>query len=101
MAEDKFNSFSFGEFSSYLCEGNSDNSAGYSRLVEKLSVAMGEDLTDRQREIMTLYYIDGHNMVEIARMKGINVSSVSRTLSRARRRLYSSLRFCADDLLRR
>ena len=85
----------------YLARNGADNSTGYTRLLRDLTLAMQEDLTPRQRELTKLYYLEGMPMTQIAQRLDVSVSTVSRTLARARRRLYHCMRFGAEDLLRR
>lgn len=72
------------------CETNEDQHA---RLRRRLREARLEELTPRQQEFLTLYYDQGCNIPQIAEMYGINRSSVSRTLRRARARLLRALRY--------
>lgn len=67
-----------------------------------LSTALHEDLTARQAQMVHLYYIEQHTMRDIANLLQINVSTVSRTLAAARKKLkrclkYSSRAFLHDD----
>ncbi|MBQ8930617.1 MAG: sigma-70 family RNA polymerase sigma factor [Oscillospiraceae bacterium] len=91
----------YGEYAAYLARNGADNSTGYTRLLRDLTLAMQEDLTPRQRELTKLYYLEGMPMTQIAQRLDVSVSTVSRTLARARRRLYHCMRFGAEDLLRR
>ena len=50
-------------------------------------------LTPRQKQVLTLYYDHGLTMGQIALKLSVNPSTVSRTLSRAKRRLYRCLRY--------
>lgn len=45
------------------------------------------DLTERQKETVILYYYKKMTMAEIADILGVNVSTVSRTLARARKNI--------------
>ena len=47
----------------------------------------------RQREMVALYYDQGMTMPQIAERLGVNRSTVSRTLRRARDRLHRFLRY--------
>jgi RNA polymerase sigma factor (sigma-70 family) len=76
-----------------------DNSAQISRLKRNLSHALRQDITERQRQYMTLYYGQNMSMEAIARQLGVNKSTVSRTLKRGRQRLYRCLRYGAATLL--
>ena len=76
-----------------------DNRDQINRLKRNLTHALRQDITQRQREYMILYY--GHNMSmeAIAQQFGVNKSTVSRTLKRGRQRLYRCLRYGAANLL--
>ncbi len=76
-----------------------DNSEAHSRLVRKVSDAVKNELTPRQRQLVAMYYVQGLNMPRIARELGLNVSTVSRTLARGRERLKRCLKFGAKELL--
>ena len=77
----------------WLRETAGDNSQRRERLKRNLRRAMKRELTPRQQEIMALYFFENRPMTEIAAMLGINKSTVSRTLLRAKRRLYQCLRY--------
>ena len=51
------------------------------------------DLSARQREMITLYYFDNRTMPEIARMTGLNKSTVCRHIHKGRRELERLLRY--------
>lgn len=59
----------------------------------RVRVAMREELTDRQRELIELYYLENVNMIEIAQRLQISPSTVSRTLKRGRGRLRKYLKY--------
>lgn len=62
-------------------------------LMRALRRAWEEALTPRQRDYMELYYRSRRNIYEIAADRGVSVSTVSRTLCRARRRLRAVLKY--------
>ena len=62
------------------------------RLRRRLPDAMAE-LTPRQRQMVDMQFQEELTVTEIARRLGVNKSTVSRCLRRARQRLYSRLRF--------
>lgn len=70
-----------------------DNSERLERLRRNLRRAREQELTPRQRQLLDLYYDQGMNIPQIAEELGINRSTVSRTLRRARDRLYRCLRY--------
>ena len=51
------------------------------------------ELTDKQAEMIHLYYDLGMSIPQIAREKGLHKSSVSRTLARGRERLKRYLQY--------
>lgn len=54
----------------YTRQMAADNSAELSRLKRNLIRALKEDVTPRQREVLTLYYAQGLNMREIGERLG-------------------------------
>ena len=76
-----------------------DNRDQINRLKRNLTHALRQDITQRQREYMMLYYGKGMSMEAIAQQFGVNKSTVSRTLKRGRQRLYRCLRYGAANLL--
>ena len=63
------------------------------RLRRGLQRARREELTQRQRQVLALCYDQGLGISEAARRLGVAPSTVSRTLQRARHRLYRCLRY--------
>ena len=70
-----------------------DNSERLERLRRNLRQARERELTPRQRQMLELYYDQGMTIPQIAGELGLNRSTVSRTLRRARDRLYRFLRY--------
>ena len=71
-------------------EGNEER---LSRLRSRLVQAREQELTPRQQEYLLLYYDRGLSMQAIADRSGVHVSTVSRTLRRARERLRHVLQY--------
>ncbi len=69
------------------------NAEQLSRLLRQLHQAREQELTPRQREFLLLYYDQRLSMQAIADQCGIHVSTVSRTLRRARERLRHVLQY--------
>ena len=76
-----------------------DNSVQLGRLKRNLAHALRQDVTEKQREYLMLYYVEGMNLREISERTGVNISTVSRTMKRGRERLYRCLRYGARNLL--
>ena len=73
-------------------QGDEDNSRRLRRLRRRLPDAMAE-LTPRQRQMVDMQFQEELTVTEIARRLGVNKSTVSRTLCRARRRLHRILQY--------
>ena len=79
----------YGDMTAWIAAHAGDNEGDLMRLKRNLRLAREEELTARQRELLRLRY----EVTEIAAAIGRDKSTVSRTLSRARRRLYKCLRY--------
>ena len=77
----------------YSRQMDADNSREISRLKRNLIRALREDVTEKQRQVLLLYYAEGKNMREIGESMGVDKSTVSRTLSRGRKRLKRYLQY--------
>jgi len=75
------------------------NTESLNRVKRNLVRALSEDITQRQRECLILYYVEGLNMSEIGEKLGIDKSSVSRICKRGLARLRRLLRYGAAELL--
>ncbi len=64
-----------------------------------VKLALREELTRRQAQMVELYYLEQHTMRDIAAELGVNQSTVSRTLAAARTRLKRCLRYANRTLL--
>ena len=76
-----------GDMTVWLRDNANTNSELLTRLRQNLRRA-------RQQQVLTLYYDQGMNMTQIAQTLGVNCSTVSRTIRRAKQRLYRCLRYC-------
>lgn len=63
------------------------------------AAALERELTETQRLYYIGYYLSGISIPEIAKIYGVNKSTVSRTLSRATKRLARVLRYSAPHML--
>lgn len=82
-----------GDMTVYLRETGEDNHLQLERLRRNLRRVREQELTDRQRQLLELYYDRQMSVTEIAALLGIHTSTVSRTLRRARDRLRRYLRY--------
>ena len=69
-----------------------DNSRELSRLKRNLIRALQEDVTERQRQTLLMYYAQGYNMREIGERLGLTVSTVEN-------HMYLALKNLRDKLL--
>jgi len=58
-----------------------------------LKKVVEEQLSARQKQFIVLYYYKEMNIPEIAEMCGVNVSTVCRTLNRARQNIYKYMKY--------
>lgn len=77
-----------------------DNSAEMSRLKRNLIRCLHEDITEKQRLALTMYYAQGLNMREIGERLGVDKSTISRTIKRGEQRLQRCLRYGAETYLK-
>ncbi len=82
-----------GDLTVWARQNAEDNSERLERLRRSLRQARERELTPRQRQLLELYYDRGMNIPQIAEELSVNRSTVSRTLRRARDRLYRCLRY--------
>ena len=82
-----------GDFPLWLRDNADDNSQRLERLYRNLRQVRAQELTPRQQEILELYYEQHLSGREIARRLGVNSSTVSRTLRRAREKLRRYLQY--------
>ena len=61
--------------------------------------ALHEDITEKQRRYLLLYYAEGMKMSEIGEQMGVDKSTVSRTIKRGEDRLRRCLRSGAKRFL--
>ena len=83
----------WGELAAWERENSEDNSEQLSRLRRNMRRVREQELTPRQEEMLHLYYDLGMSIPQIAREKGINKSTVSRTLARGREKLKRYLQY--------
>ena len=69
------------------------NNEFYGDMAAWLRLARQEALTARQRQLLRMNFEQNKTVTEIAQELGVNKSTVSRTLLRAKRRLYQCLRY--------
>ena len=74
-------------------EQSGDNQDRIRRLLCNLPLAVQQELTPRQREILQMRFTGGMTVTAIAQELGLNKSTVSRSLARSMERLYKSLRY--------
>lgn len=63
------------------------------RLKKNLTLAIQNELTPHQQRALLMRYSEGKNMTEIAGILGVSPSTVSRTISRALKRLRKALQY--------
>jgi len=82
-----------GDMAAWEQSHSGDNSEQIARLRRNLRRVWEAELTERQSQMLHMYYDLGLNMPRIAQELGISKSAVSRTLSRGRTRLKRYLQY--------
>lgn len=96
MRDTRYNSRSsewIGDLTVWKRQNDPDNTERLERMRRNLRQAREQELTPRQRQIVALYYDRGLTIPEIAGELGVNRSTVSRTLQRAKARLRRFLQY--------
>ena len=83
----------WGDLAAWERANDEDNEEQMERLRRNLKRVRDVELTDRQAEMIHLYYDLGMSIPQIARERGLHKSSVSRTLKRGRERLKRYLQY--------
>ena len=87
------NSEAVGSLQEYLKDTASTNDEALLRAKNVLSKAIQTELTAKQQEYLLMQFCDGLTVTEISRRCGVDKSVVSRTISRAKRRLYHCIKY--------
>ena len=82
-----------GDLTAWERSHSEDNSEQLERLRRNLRRVRSAELTGRQAQMLQLYYDQGISMGAIAKELGVDKSTVSRTLSRGRKRLKRYLQY--------
>lgn len=82
-----------GDMAVWLRENGEDNALQLERLRRNLRRAREQELTPHQKQVLELRYEQNLSVTQIARLLGVNVSTVSRTLRRAQERLRRYLQY--------
>ena len=82
-----------GDMTVWLRDHAEDNSDQLERLRRNLRKARRQELTDRQAQVLAMYYDEGLSVTAIARELELCKSTVSRTLRRGRERLKRYLQY--------
>ena len=88
------------EMAAYVRQIASDNAGEHSRLKRNLIRAIKEELTDRQRQVLTMYYVRELTINQVAEELGVYPSTAYRTRHRAEQKLVRCLRYGAGSYLK-
>jgi len=84
----------YGDMAAWMRANAEDNESDVRRLKRNLRLAREKELTPRQRQLMQMRYEENMSVSQIADALGLDKSTVSRTITRAKHRLYKCLRYC-------
>ncbi|MBD5145068.1 MAG: sigma-70 family RNA polymerase sigma factor [Ruminococcus sp.] len=80
------------EISALIGDENS-NTVKHSLMLKIMNSIIENDLTERQRQMITMYYFQHIDIPEIADKLGVNRSTVSRTISRGRKNIAKKMKY--------
>lgn len=83
----------------WLCSESQGQEDAGERVINLLRLALQAELSDKQLSYLVLYYRDRLTLSEIGEMYGVGKSTVSRTISRAKKNLEGVLRYADKRLL--
>ncbi len=83
----------YGDMAAWLRATAPDNENDILRLKRNLRMARQEELTPRQRQMLKMRFEQKMSVTDIAQELDVNKSTVSRTIRRAKARLYRCLRY--------
>lgn len=81
------------KISELIGDVSESNSERHSLMIKVMRSIMENELSKRQRQMITLYYFKKMNIPEIAEMLDVNRSTVSRTISRGRRNIMEKMKY--------
>ena len=73
--------------------GDAETGGKHSLMIKIMRNIIENELSERQRQMIVLYYFNRLNIPEIAEMLGVNRSTVSRTISRGRRNILEKMKY--------
>ena len=82
-----------GDLPAWLMEHRETNDEQMERLRRNLKRVRERELTARQRQVLALYYDRKMNIPQIAGELGVNRSTISRTIRRAKKRIHRYLQY--------
>ena len=82
-----------GDMYEWMRQNAEDNSETLERLQRNLRLAQKRELTVRQRQVLQMYFERKMRVTEIAMELSLSKSTVSRTIDRAKAKLYRFLRY--------
>ena len=95
QAKQEYDLLDLAALQAYRKEGQEDNEEWRQKQAKNLRRAISEELTPRQRTIVTMYFFENKRNREIAEELKVNKSTVSRTLDRAVKRIRKVMRYSA------
>lgn len=78
--------------------GNSNSDR--TEMLELLKDAIVEELTDKQREVIALVFVDGMTQTQAAQHLGVANSTVSRHMQAAKKKLKRAIKYSSKMLLK-
>lgn len=81
------------QYAAWLLGESPEEADFHIHTIKALRVAMDEELTDKQREYIEMFFAYGMNVREIGQEMGVSELTIRRTINRGLDRLYHVLRY--------
>lgn len=96
MGKMTYNDIFSGEEDDRILEiiGNYSSDSQQQKIRKMLTKIIENELTPRQREVITEYYFNNKKMSQIAEESGISVSAVSAKISAGKCKIYKFMKYC-------
>lgn len=78
---------------SALIDDENSNTVKHNLMLKIMNNIIENDLTERQKQMITMYYFQHMDVSEIAGKIGVNRSTVSRTISRGRKNIAEKMKY--------
>lgn len=77
----------------YKLDNANTNTEKMETVKRMLYEVINNELSEHQKDCLLMYYFDKMKLKEIANIKGVNISTISRTIKRGEKNIYNFLKY--------